>query len=47
MRETTRAWAAAAGVHRPRFTGMIFSSAQRFSVLGETPERREASESEI
>ena len=34
IRATTRAWAAAAAVQRPRRTGTIFSAAQRFSVLG-------------
>ena len=43
IRATTRAWAAAAAVQRPRRTGTTFSSAQRFSVPGETPARREAS----
>ena len=47
IRATTRAWAAAAAVQRPRRTGRIFSSAQRFSVLAGTPERRAASLSEI
>ena len=43
IRATTRAWAAAAAVQRPRRTGTTFSSAQRLSVLAETPERRAAS----
>ena len=47
MRATTRAWAAAAVVQRPRRTGITFASAQRFSVEGETPAIRDASLSEI
>ncbi len=47
IRATTRACAAAAAVHRPRRTGTTFSSAQRLSVLAETPERREASLKEM
>ncbi len=43
IRATTRAWAAAAAVQRPRRTGTIPSAAHRFRVAAETPERREAS----
>jgi hypothetical protein len=47
MRATTRACAAAATVQRPLRTGTTFASAQRFSVVGETPEIRAASAIEI
>jgi hypothetical protein len=47
MRATTRAWAAAAVVHRPRRTGITFSFAHRLRVEGETPEILDASPIEI